>query len=919
MLSAARRSLLPGGSSIAAHLDLRLAALSLHHSSPFSTSAPPNEAPRIRLSKVKRAERADKLEKKRVVRGLRRDREENRREMQRMAEHRRVEEVRDKRDIGEDISDSLAPFTEDQLQAMYTGLLAATPSELSSPLLAAPQAAPALPDPARDSLERQGRLSLLEQRLIEIEGEMEEMAEAEGVEESLAERLRARRGAMEEKEKEEQEVERVEGEASVPAVSSGPARALLDRLEALLPEGALEERPTPGAGETALALPRGLLSRGEWEGLVLACAEEGDREGVFKALLLMDRSTPISEGKLLEKTLALYSSEERTQDALALVSFARQNSLPLSVLAHHHLLTALAPSHPELALRHLQSMEAAGHTPLLATYTSVIRRLLSPLSPPHLVRTGWDLYAHTRAVAYPVPDPSLFSTMIRACATGAHPAPERAVDLFTEMTDDNRLPATEAAFNGVIRACSREGSQEYYYEALRYMRRMLDENVEPSRHTFHALLEGAKRHGDLARARWMLVKMVTVGGEAEPTEKTLSLVLQTYAAFKPDSRVRNEGGAAVAKEASGEAAQVEEDGTPAGRGRLSSTLEPSQDPTRLPSSASPAGTSSSTQAVIELLGEASIFYPGPMPTTSAEVVAEARNLMLQVVDASVLAPSPSTAAPSSDASSTSPPPHSPPQPSMFPSVEPTTFLLNSYLSVLNSHAPLPSSLSFFSTAYAALSLPKNRFSYELVMRRLELANNKDGAVKAATGVFEEWLRWREAPFAGARSAEGEQEGAEAEATLDRKEMERWARDRRDGRNASKIWGGLIRVLSRNFAETEALAVLKRFHELHPPSAVAAGVRLPSLPPAPTAPVAASSPLPALPIKLSSPLYPETAPSLDALRPPFLTFDDLKLLHLRLANMENREGIDFVTWVARRYEKAVRTARRREAKREERRK
>jgi predicted alpha/beta-hydrolase family hydrolase len=42
---------------------------------------------------------------------------------------------------------------------------------------------------------------------------------------------------------------------------------------------------------------------------------------------------------------------------------------------------------------------------------------------------GWDLYGHTRLVAYPVPDVSLYSTMIQACAHGAHPShvPQRFV------------------------------------------------------------------------------------------------------------------------------------------------------------------------------------------------------------------------------------------------------------------------------------------------------------------------------------------------------------------------------------------------------------------------------------------------------------------------------------------------------------
>lgn len=432
-------------------------------------------------------------------------------------------------------------------------------------------------------------------------------------------------------------------------------------------------------------------------------------------------------------------------------------------------------------------MEASGHTPLLATYTAITKRLLSPASPPHLVREGWDLYGHTRLVAYPVPDVSLYSTMIQACAHGAHPSPERAVDLFIEMTDDNKLPPSELAYNGVIRACAREGSREYYYEALRYMRRMLDENVAPSRHTFHALLEGARRHGDLARARWMLVKMIAVGAESTPNETTLALLLQTYAAHKPTSPQTHKTGPVTpeVKEAPGGASSLVTGDVPAQseaetRPRPARTLEAKDDPAQLssPTTGAPTGA----LRIIELLGEASLFYPGPLPQTSAEVLAEARNLMLQVVDDAALGFQPSSPPLSTTAAAST---------SMFPGVEPSTFLLNSYLAVLNSHAPFAAALDYFHHAFAATDVPKNRYSYELIMRRCELARNKEAAVEAAKNVWEEWLVWSETPSPGA--ARGELDHGNDD---DNKRKEEWAQERRNGQHVSKMWGGLIRVLAK---------------------------------------------------------------------------------------------------------------------------
>ncbi|BGP38774.1 hypothetical protein JCM10449v2_002711 [Rhodotorula kratochvilovae] len=921
MLSAARQSVSARASSSGVVVDRlhRLLAVvppaAPPRAQPLSTSAVLQAAPEQRLSKAKRAERGEKLARKRSIREVRKEREAQRDEAARMVERRRREEVQEKVVVGEEITESLPPFSDDQLEAMYQGLIAAPASEFALPALEASKA-PALPDPIVSSQRRQGRLARLAQRLEDLEAEEGPEGEAAGAEVhavpavSLAERLRQRR--------------RESSEPSAPALpvpeaplalvsSAATARAVIDHLESILPVEE-KDRQADGPAEMGGVLPRGLLARPEWNDLILTCAEEGDHEGVVKGLRLMERTTPIADGTVLEEALAIYASQKRPQDALALANFARQHSLPLSVTAHHHLLTSILPSHPELAVRHLHSMEASGHTPLLATYTAVTQRLLSPASPPHLVRQGWDLFSHTRLVAYPVPDVPLFATMIQACSHGAHPSPERAIDLFTEMADDKRLAPSELAYNGVIRACAREGSQEYYFEALRFVRRMLDEHVAPSRHTFHALLEGAKRHGDLARARWVLVKMVGVGGDAAPNETTLALVLQTYAAFRPPgSRARHAPKPEVAAPGGAANPPGEREGArPDERARPSPVLEAKEDPAALPLIPLGEGADASTLKVIEMLGEASLFYPGPLPQTSAEVAAEARNLMLQVVDAAVLAPS-------SPASSNGPA-RAPPREGMFPGAAPSTFLINAYLAVLNSHAPFASSFDLFRGAFAAAGVEKNRFSYEIMLRRCEIGDVDTTRVAAAKEVWEEWVRWSEAPlppYADEPALE-EMEADEQELWRERKrgEEDEWAKERRSGRHVGKMWGGLIRVLAKAYKEDEALAVLQRFVQTYPPTSL----RSPILPPPSLASAAPSSrppaiAFPAVPVRLSSPLYPETSPSLDPLRAPHLTFSDLALLHKRLADVEDERGLALVKWAAKSYEGSMRMARRSERREE----
>ena len=190
----------------------------------------------------------------------------------------------------------------------------------------------------------------------------------------------------------------------------------------------------------------------------------------------------------------------------------------------------------------------------MQTYTSVITSLFSkPLS---LARAqAWDLFSHMRYVAHSQPDVLLYTLMIRACASPVSSArssePERALDLWTEMTIDHRITPTGGAYNAVILACAKSGLRRYVAEAFRLAKEMLDSHRDaegraafrPDRKTFCALLEGAKRVGDLARARWILAEMVrgvgpdgySLANEVDVTinEEVMMHVFHAYAAYDP--------------------------------------------------------------------------------------------------------------------------------------------------------------------------------------------------------------------------------------------------------------------------------------------------------------------------------------------------------------------------------------------------
>lgn len=548
------------------------------------------------------------------------------------------------------------------------------------------------------------------------------------------------------------------------------------------------------------------------------------------------------------------------------------DGIPLSVISHHHLLASIVPTNPALALKHLETLETAGHTPLQETYTLIIRHLLSPRAPPAHVQRGWDLFAHSRLVAHPTPSADMYAVLIHACARGTHPSPERALDLFTEMTEDNGLPATAEAFNGVIRASARQGEQKWYFEGLRLLRRMLRDNVAPNRGTFHAVLEGALRQGDLPRARWVLVKMVGVGGQAAPNASTLGLVLRSYAKFEVQVKqhrlltkfvkLKSERPApapAPAPAAGASGSQVvlgaEADATqPTGPLLQPNDTESSADPTSL---------------ILDLLADSPLHYPGPLPTTADELVEEATHLLSSALP--VLSPATDSVGPSRN----------------FPAVRPTGFLLDSFLRVLCTHARLDKAVTFYDTAYAKCGVDRTGWTFEVLMERCGKAKNRDKAEEVARRVFGEWEEWT---CAGASSVEEPAADAGEEGVGGGVEAEEATQTGKGGNNVGKMWASLIHVLARNYKDPEALSLLQLFIARFPPSAAPPT-------PSPALPTLAS------PLRLANAMYPETTGT-RALRPHIL-FEHVRLLHLRLASVEDKKGVAVVKGITMAYEGALR--------------
>jgi len=237
----------------------------------------------------------------------------------------------------------------------------------------------------------------------------------------------------------------------------------------------------------------------------------------------------------------------------------------MSVIQHNAFLTSLlAGSSPQIqtALEYLREFERKGQALPQESYHLVMKHLTVPTgrfqTTSHTRAQAWELFTHMRFNAHPLPDKSIYTLMIRTCGDARDPQPERARDLWLEMTQEgDKIKPTRVEYDAVIRALC--ATKDNYLEAFDMLREMLARHQDavmvpfedaprqlwsayvPTLETFTALLEGTKRAGDIERARWILSELIgLVGSSIEvgqpmqgPEEELLSSIFMTYAAWKP--------------------------------------------------------------------------------------------------------------------------------------------------------------------------------------------------------------------------------------------------------------------------------------------------------------------------------------------------------------------------------------------------
>ena len=420
---------------------------------------------------------------------------------------------------------------------------------------------------------------------------------------------------------------------------------------------------------------------------------------------------------------------------------------------------ALQPrTFPTDALTLLHDYESRGLPAPQQSYTRLIIALLS-LRSSMAEAQAWDLFSHMRYVAHPNPDAVLYTVMISVCASRViAPQPARALDLFTEMTVDQRIAPTAAAYTATIYACARSGERLYVGEAFRLAKEMLDGNRDahgnpaftPDRKTFCALLEGAKRTGDLAKVRWILAEIVALGlrvarGDVRNLvavdEEIMMHVFHAYATYRtPFVRAS--------------APLVEHDGAAPSDAETPASADSNVTATRPVNE----GEATGGQERLELPAESRTdHFTAILPQSHAEVLYETCALFARIVR---------TASPDED-----------PMLHAFSLVKLTPRVLNAFLSVHYAHALFGESVQLYRTIFAEHGVEKNAWTPVEALERASRAKRGPERVDSLKFAREVWADWQPMEEAWWRR-EGRNEA------------------RVDARLVERAYVAMIRVLSR---------------------------------------------------------------------------------------------------------------------------
>lgn len=630
-------------------------------------------------------------------------------------------------------------------------------------------------------------------------------------------------------------------------------------------------------------VPIGLLTNAEWSSLTRTCVTANDGSAAEAVLDVMKRFGASNVDECAIDVLSLHAS---AGDVASVEQCLQKYAAPSLTDVHRdlhvkaHAKATPPTTFPTSTLDLLHHYEALGTPAPQKSYTRAITSLLSTQSrPAQGLAQAWDLFAHMRYVAHPQPDVALYTLMLRACSHRAVPAePERALDLFTEMVVDRQLTPTSGAYAAAAYAFARSGERRYVQEAFRLAKEMLDANRDArgrsafaaDRRLFGALLEGAKRIGDLTRTRWILAEMVREmtqrSGEQEVlvNDMVMTHVFHAYAAFKPPFKRS--------------ATLIVDEQTQSEPPSLAQAAGHEQPP-----GLSPTGAEGNVSSFSEQPDLAADFSETGLPMTSSgsrfshippqsrgEVAREAKLLFTRIVEDSRAAPS--SIDEDGDSIASRP----------FRHVQLTPRLLNAYLSVHYVHSSFDEWSGLYRTLFDELGVPRNAKTYVEALERCAISQKSERRM-ALMLADEIWAVWQ-----------GIEEAWRTRDNIQQDEAIKMI----DARLVERANAAMIRILALTNNLSRALSHVRAFSDHYPPSKL---LRISPKHPLRSSRVVLSGAKPL--VRLTS-----TVNVPDDTVPPLLTFNELEVLHHRLLAVGDRVGLGYLKWLCKAYENFLRERR-----------
>lgn len=571
------------------------------------------------------------------------------------------------------------------------------------------------------------------------------------------------------------------------------------------------------------------------------------------------------------------------------VSSDQQDNYILSLLRQ-------TPSNPGPAIAHLRQAEIGGTPFPQSSYQAVISHLTSPSSivqpNSHTRAVAWDLFAHMRLAAHPTPTRELYTTMIKSCGEASQPEPERARDLWIEMTEQEKIEPSTEAYNAIIKSLG--STKKDYLEAFDLLRQMLvkhndavfvpfeeDDGIPrfseyvPTLETFASVLEGTKRAGDVNRARWVLSEVVKLSRAGQalnvpnwkegPSGDLMASVFMTYAAWNPVLRKKEVKMRKASSEGASEKVIIEKEEHRLPKDEEFLNVDVLQD----------VAESSAESSSIDYTFEEPPVNNYLTPLSSADAIRECTSLFHRIL---------SDIQSSSSTSDFLP----------FRHVYITTKLINSYISVYNAHGP---SLSFVKQVYDTVweeasrasghSVKPNGWTFIPLLEKCA-SGSRGGIYPADRSLALSWGRtlWSSyLLFTKSASSKLASIPSSEHLTIQRRKYLLGLGDRQ----TERIWKAVIKLEALHGDTDQALKLLEEFHTTYKPGAITESY----------------APLPEMGLRLKM-FTPAMTPEADV--PPLLLFDDIKPLHQRLVREARAKDIKKVKWIVAGYEQSLKTRR-----------